>query len=405
MLPSLRRIGREGWSLASELWGDGRGWILVVVSLGWLLGLGVRLVFPALLPHIRAEFGLTLSAAGALITVLWAAYAVMQFPGGVFADRLGERAVLAGSTAVTAAGVVALVLAPSAAVFYGATALVGLGVGLFGTTRVTVLSDVYGARSGTAIGINQAAGNVGTAALPTLAGGLAVYVGWRAGFGVLVPAFVGASAGIWVMVPRRTSGGESAVDTVSLESLRWIVDGAIRPAVVRITAAMILMSFVYQSFTGFYPTYLVAEKGLAPSTAASLLGLFFASAIVLQPLAGAGSDRFGARPTLAAAIGTATLALLLLPFTGGLAQLVAQTIALSGLLAFWPIGNSYAVRAIPTDVQGATFGLIRTTYLLLATTGPLVVGALGDVGLFDGAFLLLAGVSALVLLVCLTLPA
>ena len=90
---------------ADDLRGDGRGWVLVVVAVGWALAIGVRLVFPALLPAVRRSFGMSLSTAGLLITVLWGAYASMQFPGGILADRYGERAVLVAAIALGGLGV------------------------------------------------------------------------------------------------------------------------------------------------------------------------------------------------------------------------------------------------------------------------------------------------------------
>jgi len=82
--------------------------VLVAIAVGWALAIGVRLVFPALLPAVRRSFGMSLSAAGLLITVLWGAYASMQFPGGILADRYGERAVLVAAIALGGLGVVAV---------------------------------------------------------------------------------------------------------------------------------------------------------------------------------------------------------------------------------------------------------------------------------------------------------
>ena len=91
-------------TVASDLRGDGGGWVLVAIAVGWALAIGARLVFPALLPAVRRSFGMSLSAAGLLITVLWGAYASMQFPGGILADRYGERAVLVAAIALGDAG-------------------------------------------------------------------------------------------------------------------------------------------------------------------------------------------------------------------------------------------------------------------------------------------------------------
>lgn len=48
----------------AQLRGNGRGWILLAISIGNLLSLGIRVAFPALLPDIRTEFQLTNTTAG-----------------------------------------------------------------------------------------------------------------------------------------------------------------------------------------------------------------------------------------------------------------------------------------------------------------------------------------------------
>lgn len=93
-------VGLTG-RLGAALWRDGRGRVLLVVSLGWLLTIGIRIVYPALLPAIRSEFGFGYATAGALVSLVWAAYAVFQFPGGLLADVTSHRTALVAGTAVT----------------------------------------------------------------------------------------------------------------------------------------------------------------------------------------------------------------------------------------------------------------------------------------------------------------
>jgi MFS family permease len=373
---------------------DGRGWILVAVAIAWLLGLGIRLVFPAVLSHIRTAFGVGLPTAGLLLSALWVGYATMQFPGGVVADRFGERNVLVLGLSVTTLGVVGVVVAPGIRSFFLGTVLVGVGVGLFGTTRITILSDVFPERSGTAIGLNQAAGNVGTTVMPALAGFLAVSFGWRWGFGVALPFFAVTTAVLWKTVPARTSAAAD-FDRRLGDTLRSLRRAVARPAVVFSTGSMMMASFIYQGFTGFYPTYLETQKGLDVELAATLLGVFFGTAILVQPVAGVARDRFGARSTLVGVLVATGLLLASLPFVRGFVPIVVLTVLLSVQLAFWPIGNSYLADAAPDDIQGMTVGLARTFFLLVGATGPTFVGFAADAGGFDEAFWTLAAVALL----------
>lgn len=380
---------------------NGNEWILLTVSFAWLLGLGVRLVYPALLPFIRTEYGLGLTAAGALLTLLWLGYGSMQFPGGLLADRFGERNVLVWSIVVAAGGVSLVVLAPVVELFFAGTLLVGIGVGLYGTTRVTVLVDVYPRRAGTAMGINQAAGNVGTSLLPAAAGVLAVALSWRWGFGLLVPLFLLTVVGLWITVPEVTS---TSAEPITRASLARAVRSVRRRSTGYATLSMLLISFVYQAFTGFYPTYLVLEKSLTENRAATFLGVFFASGILVQPLAGALSDAVGPQKTLGGFLSVVVACLVALPWINGTVPLLAFSVLASSLLSFWPVANAYVVRTVDDAHQGTTVGVVRTIYLTLATTGPIFVGVLADRDMFDGVFLILAGVALLAAVVCLSYP-
>lgn len=397
-MPPLRRIAAVPRNLHAVLWTGGRGPILAIVAFGWLLSLGMRLVFPALLPSIRMAFDIDLTTAGLLISGLWFAYAVGQFPGGVLGDRIGPRNVLVASTGVGTATLGMLVAAADFTAFFAATVLFGLATGLYATTRFTLIAAVYPDHDGAALGIASAAGNVGTTVLPVIAGLLAGYVGWRVGFGFALPLFVATAAGLWLVVPSRVTTGTTP------PSPRQVVRVVARRPVLLAGSTMLLLSVVYQAFTGFFPTYLVDVKGIGAPTAAALFGLFFAGGIAAQPLVGAAGDRFGTRRVMAASGATAAAALVALPFVAGLPALVALTLLASVHLGFWPAAQSYVIEALPAGVEGSGFGLLRSAYLLAASVGPAAVGAMADAGAFDEAFLLLAGIALLASAVSAVLP-
>ena len=376
--------------LVADLRSEGRGRILLSVAFGWFLGLGTRLTAPALMPYIRADLGIDLSTAGLLLSVLWVTYGLLQLPGGLLGDRVGERAVLTASMALTVVAVAASAVSWSVGTLVVAFVLLGSATGAYATTRFTSLTDVYPDRAATATGICSAAGNVGTVLLPAGAGVLAAVATWRTGFAAATPLFVVATLGLWATVPARTSGSGSAVDDLSVSTLWRLREGITGRRTLVFTAAMFLMSFVYQGFTSFYPTYLVAVKGLSEQTAALLYSVFFASGVLVQPLGGAAADAVGDRRTMMGFSAAGAAALAVLVFVGGLPSLVVVSVLLSVQLAFWPVAQAAVIDSLPAEMQGTGFGFLRTAYLLLAATAPFVVGTMGDGGRFDEAFLLLA---------------
>ncbi|SEW30710.1 MFS transporter [Natrinema salifodinae] len=388
---------------AHELWSDGRGWILVGVASGWFLSLGVRLVFPALLPYIRASFSLNLTGAGLLVTVLWTAYALGQFPGGIVGDWVGEGNALLASTVCSGLAIAVVAASWTPALLFAATAVFGFSTALFGPARFTILSAIYDDRDGTAVGLTLSAGEAGNAVLPAGAGVLAAGLSWRAGFGITVPMFLLVAVLISRVLPGQVSSRTDSY-SLSLSTLRYAVGSIADRLILLISSIHFLLFFVYQGFTGFYPTYLVEVKDLSPSVAAMLFGWFFVVGIAVQPLAGAGGDRFGVRPMLFVVAGVSAGSLFALPLVDGPVALALVTTVASTLLGSTPLTQTYLVNQLPADAKGTGLGLLRTVYIGLGATGPFVVGTAADQGYFNEAFFGLAVIAGIGIAASLFLP-
>lgn len=381
--------------VVADLRSDGRGKMLVAVAFGWFLSLSVRMVYPALLPHLRSAYGLTLTTAGLLLTVLWGAYAFGQLPGGVLADWVGERPLLVLSSLLAAGMLALVVVADSAAVLFVATGLFGLGTALYGVSRFTILNEIYPDQLGTATGVTMAAGDVGNAVMPPAAGFLAVAAAWQYGFGFAVPLFLVAAVALWVTLPSRPSSGTLG-DGLSVGGLAVTLS---RPAVLRGTVLLVMWAVVIQAFIGFYPTYLVDEKELSSFAASVLFGLFFALGILVKPVVGRAYDRVGVRTPLLLVMSATAVALAALPLVGSVWALLAVTVLASSVLGYETVVISDLTRRLPDTTRGTSLGALRTVYITLGALSPLAFGAVADRGYFDEGFF---GVAVLaVAVVCL----
>ncbi|MWV64554.1 MFS transporter [Halorubrum sp. JWXQ-INN 858] len=421
----------------ADLRRGGRGWILAAVAGGWLLSLGVRLVFPALLPEFRGAFDLTLTTSGVLISVLWYAYALGQFPGGYLGDRFGPRLILVGSTLISAVTILGVALAPDWRVLFVATALFGFSTALYGTIRFTILTDIYSRRDGTAVALTLAAGDIGNAALPPIAVALAAVASWRLGIGFTVPLFLAMTAVLWWAIP---SAGESLDEEADDDhdgeddggkdddgeadedgpvdgrgedarsdggggvGIRYIVTNVLVGPILVATTIQFLAFFAWQGFTSFFVTYLVEIKGFSIGLASTLFGFFFLLGLVVRPVAGASHDALGPRATLAIVMSLITAGLVTLTHVEGFVPLVLVTVLLSSLLGFTPATQTYIANALPDDMKGSGLGLLRTGHMVFGATSAIVVGYVADAGFFDEAFLMLAAFSGLAVLMSLLLP-
>ena len=361
------------------------------------------MAYPVLLPYLRDSFGLSLTAAGLLVTVLWLGSALGQLPGGMLADRYSERTVMVAGAGLVALALVFVVVAPTAAVLFAATGLVGVGQSLYPIARITILSDIYPDRIGSALGVTMATGDLGQTVLPPVAGVLAAAIAWQAGLGFVVPLLLAIGVVLWVVLPKGVSTAEGSA-ALPTGSVRSVVDELRGTNVGFVAFILFLYILVWQSFTGFYPTYLVEEKGLASSTAGLLFSVFFAFGVLVKPISGAAYDRIGLRSALVLVLVGPVAGFVLLPFVEGFWPLAAVTALVSTMLGSGAVTQSFLSDAIPAEIRGTGLGVVRTTAATLGAAGPVVFGAIADRGYFDEGYLLLGVILVAVILFTLRLP-
>lgn len=388
----------------SDLCRNGKGRILVVVSLGWFFSIGIRYSYPTLLPFFQETFAMSLSTASILVSVLWVAYAIGQFPAGLLGDRFGEGNILVLSALLSVIGITAVAVSNTVSLLVAGTIAFGIATALYGPTRVTIFTDIYSDRPGTALGFTMAAGSIGNTLLPVLAAFIASYASWRLGFSALVPIFIAISIALWFLVPNRTSPPINDGNSLSVEMIRQIVGATRRDGIPLVLSAHVVASFVNAGFLALYPTYLVSIKGLSPGVAATLYGLYFAIGVVVQPLAGTSRDRYGARTTLFALLGVYFVSLLFLPFVHGVVTLGALTLFLSSRNGVGVITNTFISAALPEEIKGSGLGLLRTVWILIGATSPAIVGFFADAGYFQEAFFALAVLAGVATVLTLLIP-
>lgn len=396
---AARLVADEVRTLGRELWSEGRGWILLAVAAGWMLSIGVRYVFPAMFPFLRSEFDLTLSTVGLSMSLLWGAYAVGHIPGGYVSDTFGERRILSVSTAFSAVALLLVVFSVDVPTLFAGLVLFGLTTAMFGPTRLTILTDVYPEKSGSAIGLTMAAGSVGNALFPVVAVAVATATIWQYGFGVFVLLFLAVAVGIRALVPTHTSEQSNPVRSFSLGDSVEFARELFRTSIPVVVLSQITISVMNQGFTSFYPTYLTVAKDLGPNVAATLFGLFFVTGAVSQPLAGHLMDRFGIRLSLLSLMGCCVAAFWVLPFVTGLLPLGVLTALLGSLNGCSVVTQTHITGSLPDEARGTSLGLLKFVWMSIGASSPFLIGVFADAQLFDEGFLFLAGVGTLGLIV------
>jgi MFS family permease len=163
---------------------------------GWAT-FGVRMATVPLLA--AAVFGAGPEAAGLALAVFAAGNAAALTFSGRLADSMGRRPMMIAGLLVAGAATAAIGVADQLAWFLAASALAGVGSGLFGPAQQAAVADVIGNErsGGKVLAVYQMASDVGAIVGPVAAGVLADRLGYGWAFGVTGGAML-LAAGAWL---------------------------------------------------------------------------------------------------------------------------------------------------------------------------------------------------------------
>lgn len=352
--------------------------VLATVTAGNFAQLGVRFVIGPVVPLVLLEFGATRSGVGGALTAMWAVYALLQFPSGVFADRFGERTLLLTGMAGTVLGGAAVALAPSLVLFAAALVLLGAGSGLFFSPGSSLLSRVYEEHGG-ALSALTAGGAAAGVVFPAGAGIVGDSYGWRTAVAGAALVAVPVVVATLVYIPKTPPATPDS-ELSELLNLRRVAGMLGRPGVAYTTGIAVITGFTFQAVASFLPTFMVQYRGVDTGMAGVLFAVVFGISSLAQPAAGRLSDavsRDFAIATSATLTGTAFLVLLTVEGSLGL----YGGTALLGAGISWPgTVQARVMDQLADHERGFGFGLVRTVYMLLAASGSVVVGTLADAG-------------------------
>lgn len=362
------------------------GRLLLVISLGWALLQAGRLSLSPLLPAIEADLGISSSASGFAITVVWGAYAVLQYPSGRLSDRLSRTTLLVAGLSLGAVGFLVLSTAPTYIAFLFGAVIVGVGVGLYPTPARGMVSDLFVEKRGRAFGLHTGSGDVGGILAAVLGTVVLAVATWRGAFAPIAAALllIALLLHLWShegyeLAKVNLAIGDTFRRILGIPRLRWLL------------FAYALYAFTWQSATGFLPTYLRAKE-LSPALANAGLAVLFVVGAVVKPLAGGLGDRVS-RGLLAPGVllvAAGSLAVVVLSATPIIA-LTGVAVFAAGLMAFPPVMQAYLMDSFPGDSMGGDLGAMRSVYIGVGSLGATYVGVVGQYVDYDTAFTGLVG--------------
>ena len=339
---------------------------------------GLSDVTYVLLPVLAQTFGLTLAQVGLIRSAHRTSMAAFQIPAGLFAERFGERNLLAMGTLVAALAFLALGNATGFWMILVALFFAGLGSAVQHPLASTIISHAYpdAGRRG-ALGTYNFFGDVGKFAF----GGavslcLLAQISWQ----VPVMAFglIGIATAIAIFVFVANTSAPRALDADAGRKPRVQGWGIRNPrGFVALCGIEILDSSTRSGFLTFIAFLLIA-KGIPEAWAVLAVPLVLVGGMAGKLACGFLAERFGIVRTIViteVATGVGILATLALPPMGAFILLPLLGVALNGTssVIYSTVGDLVAPDRLPR-----TFGVIYTLGSLCGIAAPLGYGVLGD---------------------------
>lgn len=402
--------------------------ILTVMCAGMFLVLLDVTIVNVALPAIGRGLHTDIASLQWVVDGYVVAIAGLLLAAGTVGDRIGHRRMLLAGFAVFGLASLACALAPSVGVLIAARVVQGVGGALLLPSTMAVIVDVFPDRAeqAKALGTWAAVSSLALPAGPLLGGILVDRLGWRPVFWIAVPLTIAATVAARIVVPAAPPRRGERIDVpglagfvLGLGALVFAVISAGHHAGTAVvgTAAVVAVCALAGAYLSarrsahpFLPVDLLRHKDfLAPNVVALMMNLIFNGIlfigmlylqdtlgrspvaagvsvlplalplVLLAPVSGRLTARYGPRPAIAigcalAACGSAML--LTLDDRGGSGGLLLSFTVLgcgSGLITTSVVAAT--VRATPADRSGLATGVSNTARQVGTACGVAIFGA------------------------------
>lgn len=374
------------------------GWVLALTSTAYFMVVLDSVVVITALPRMQRDLHAGVASLQWTLTAYNIAFAAGIITAAAVGDRFGRRRIFTIGLALFTAASAVCAVAPNISELIAARAGQGLAGAIVLPLSLTILTAAFPAeRRGMIVGVYGGLAGLAVALGPIIGGAVTEGIDWHWIFWINVPigavalplgmrllpeshgalerldlpgvAFLtsGVVAIVWALVRADQSGWSSA------EVIGCLVAGVIlllafaaweqrashpmvSPRLFRSRAFSVGNATTFL-FTGaiFAAGFLVTQefqlaRGYSPVSAGVRLLPFFATPMVISPIAGAFSDRIGRRPVMTTGLFLQTAGFAWVALAGSLS---ASWVELDIALAVAGIGVSMALPTVPTAVLNA----------------------------------------------------
>jgi MFS family permease len=334
------------------------------------------------------------------------AFGAFALPAGWLADRWSRRGMmilffLGIGTSAMLTGLASTPLEIGAGLF-----LIGIFAAIYHPVGITMVVEARPVKTGVALGINGVWGNMGVASAAIIAGTLIDVSGWRAAF--VVPGAAAVVTGLAYALLCRSHRDADSKQAGGAKRPVAVLDKRVLVTIfVIIALTTTLGSFIFQSMTFALPKVLEERlSGVYDSATAIGVATFavFAIASMAQIVIGHLVDRHSIRTVFAFVVGLQVPAYMLAVGLSGLPVLVGAVAFMLLIFGQIPINDALLSRITTPAYRSRVYGIKFVLSFTVAAAAIPLVALLHRTTGFDGMFMAMTGVAAVIFLCVLALP-
>jgi MFS family permease len=355
---------------------------------------------------LPAAFDLSYAELIVYATPGFIAFGAFALPAGWLADRWSRRGMmivffvgLGISASLT--GLARDPLEIAVGLFF-----IGAFAAIYHPVGITMVVEARPVKTGVALGINGVWGNMGVASAAIVAGVLIDISGWRAAF--VVPGIAAAATGLAYAFLCRAHARAGVTQTAGAKREPIVLDSRMLVKIfVVIALTTTLGSFIFQSMTFALPKILEERLSGVFDSATAVGGsafAVFAIASFAQILIGHLVDRHSIRTVFAFVAGLQIPAYMLVVGLSGLPVLVGAVAFMLLIFGQIPINDALLSRITTPQYRSRIYAIKFVLSFSVAAAAIPIVALLHATTGFDGMFIAMTGVAAVILLCVLTLP-
>jgi MFS family permease len=368
-----------------------------------------HLLLPPIFPWLMADYQLSFTQVGFLMTVFFVISGVGQALAGFVVDRVGARPVLFFGIGTLALSALALALASSYAGLIATAAIAGLGNSIFHPTDFTVLNrNVAAPRLGHAFSVHGLSGNLGWAAGSVTMAAVTAATHWQVAAVVALGLALGVLALlVWrrrLLAVHTCAADPGRPGAASIGPLAFLRSGAVWMCF----AFFLITTAAFGVLQSYAPAILSNVYALALPLAAAGLTVYLLGSAVGTLAGGFVAARVhDADLSIAVALGVAALCALFLASGAASAWLVLPLMALlgAGVGVAGPNRDLLVRRAAMARFgqasYGRVYGFVYSGLDIGLAITPVFIGPLLDAGRHQVPLAVIAGLQVAALLLAL----